>query len=513
LIPSFNPDPSTMHQRLSFHAFTLLAALASSAPAAAQASFDGTDLFFHGSASEAWSVARDGSMVGGWGDLANGVDVEGFYWTPSGGLVGIGHAAGGGSESILYGLSEDGSFGTGRSDSSDGLQAVRWDGTQLVGLGDIDGVAPFASVGRAISADGSVIVGIDQGGAFDRPFKWTAQGGMVDLGGFGGGTGAGRALAVSSDGTYTVGWSDAGPEWYPFLHTDAGGLQPLSGLITGMLGGRATGVSDDGSVVVGFAATSTFNYAFRWKAGSGMSDLGFLPGGMFLATAMACSGDGNVVVGSNAFQNGLEFTTRATIWEQGVGLRELKVVLENDHGLDLTGWELAVATGISRDGNTIVGNGSDPLGRPMGWVVRFDPCPDCIGTSYCGPAVVNSTGSAAFMTARGSTLTSANDVQLYADSLPANRFGYFLASKSQAFIAGPGGSQGNLCLGSPLGRFASQVQNSGANGAFDIAIDLTNIPNFGAVVAGETWSFQCWYRDVNPTSTSNFTDGLEVVFQ
>jgi len=135
-----------------------------------------------------------------------------------------------------------------------------------------------------------------------------------------------------------------------------------------------------------------------------------------------------------------------------------------------------------------------------------------VGTNYC-QANPNSTGFAAAIYAFGSTIVTDADFGLGAAELPPNRFGYFLASRSQAFFAQPGGSQGNLCLGSPIGRFASQVQSSGPLGAFSIAVDLANIPNLGAVVAGETWNFQCWYRDVNPSSTSNFTDGLEVVFQ
>jgi hypothetical protein len=34
-----------------------------------------------------------------------------------------------------------------------------------------------------------------------------------------------------------------------------------------------------------------------------------------------------------------------------------------------------------------------------------------------------------------------------------------------------------------------------------------------SILAGETWNFQAWYRDLNPTNTSNFTDGLSVTFQ
>ena len=48
-------------------------------------------------------------------------------------------------------------------------------------------------------------------------------------------------------------------------------------------------------------------------------------------------------------------------------------------------------------------------------------------------------------------------------------------------------------------------------------IDLTQIPEPPSpptqVVAGETWHFQCWYRDANPASTSNFTDALALTFR
>jgi hypothetical protein len=48
-------------------------------------------------------------------------------------------------------------------------------------------------------------------------------------------------------------------------------------------------------------------------------------------------------------------------------------------------------------------------------------------------------------------------------------------------------------------------------------LDLTQHPTptgFVSVVAGESWSFQAWYRDsIGGVATSNFTDGLEVDFQ
>ena len=42
-------------------------------------------------------------------------------------------------------------------------------------------------------------------------------------------------------------------------------------------------------------------------------------------------------------------------------MRDLKGVLADDYGLDLSDWTLSVAYGISDHGRTIVGNGINPL--------------------------------------------------------------------------------------------------------------------------------------------------------
>jgi hypothetical protein len=143
---------------------------------------------------------------------------------------------------------------------------------------------------------------------------------------------------------------------------------------------------------------------------------------------------------------------------------------------------------------------------------------DGLGTSYCTPAA-NSTGVPGQISASGSNAIASNDVTLEAADLPQNSFGFFLTSRTQGFVAMPGGSQGNLCLAGSIGRYvgAGQVKNSGAAGAFSLAIDLNTMPQpNGAVaaVAGDTWNFQAWYRDaVGGVPTSNFADGLEITFQ
>ena len=134
---------------------------------------------------------------------------------------------------------------------------------------------------------------------------------------------------------------------------------------------------------------------------------------------------------------------------------------------------------------------------------------------YCAPAVDNSTGQSGRVFATGSFVAADNIFFLTATQLPANKFGYFVASQTQGFVQSPPGSQGDLCLGGAIARFNAQVQNSGPSGEFAIQVDLTSIPLSPPhmVVAGETWNFSTWYRDVNPGPTSNFTDAVSVTFE
>ena len=135
-----------------------------------------------------------------------------------------------------------------------------------------------------------------------------------------------------------------------------------------------------------------------------------------------------------------------------------------------------------------------------------------LGTTYCGPANANSSGGPAAISATGSTSVAANDVTLAATGLPTGEFGYFLNSLTQGFVQNPGNSQGNLCLGGSIGRYNTQIQNSGSAGQISVQIDLANTPTPTGTVAiavGETWNFTCWFRD---GASSNFTEGLTISF-
>ncbi|MCP5020767.1 MAG: hypothetical protein GY930_03230 [bacterium] len=139
------------------------------------------------------------------------------------------------------------------------------------------------------------------------------------------------------------------------------------------------------------------------------------------------------------------------------------------------------------------------------------------GAVYCSPAAINSTGLPAVMDAIGSVVAADNDLSLSVSQMPPNQFGYFLSGRAAGFVPNPGGSQGILCLGGALGRFnaGNQIRFSGPFGYFMLPVDLTQMPTnpLQPVLAGETWTFQCWYRDANPGNTSNFSDAMLFTFQ
>jgi hypothetical protein len=97
-----------------------------------------------------------------------------------------------------------------------------------------------------------------------------------------------------------------------------------------------------------------------------MQGLGDLPGGSFSSVANAVSEDGLTVVGRSNV-GPLNIDEAAFIWDQAHGMRNLRDVLISDYGLDLTGWKLSSATGVSADGKQIAGFGTNPSGGSEGW--------------------------------------------------------------------------------------------------------------------------------------------------
>lgn len=82
-----------------------------------------------------------------------------------------------------------------------------------------------------------------------------------------------------------------------------------------------------------------------------------------------------VDLGAGGDERGVVHATRisagaggeAFIWGATNGMQNLGVLLTT-LGVDLTGWQLSSTNGISADGRTIVGYGTNPSGPPEAWI-------------------------------------------------------------------------------------------------------------------------------------------------
>jgi len=326
--------------------------------------------------SMAWGISADGTTVVG--DSASGLGREAFRWTISSGMVGLGDLSGGAFFSRALGVSRDGSVvvGEGHSvppcSSCSGTEAFVWTARGgMSGLGTLRNDPE--SVSWAVSADGATIVGQSKSsGASVTPFseaffRTGADGlnGMEDLPGNSNELGLPGSVArdVSADGSVIVGVGDTDLGSEAFRWTANNGMIGLGDLPGGDFFSRARGVTNDGAVVVGFSQSGLGQEAFRWTEATGMIGLGDLPGSFFSSRASDVSADGSIIVGGGRSEIGDE----AFIWDEANGMQNLAQVLV-DSGIDLTGWTLRAATGISDDGSMIVGFGINPDGNTEGWI-------------------------------------------------------------------------------------------------------------------------------------------------
>ncbi len=136
---------------------------------------------------------------------------------------------------------------------------------------------------KAVSADGSVVVGERTAASGPEAYRWTLAGGIVGLGDLAGGTFESRAYGVSANGATVVG-SGTATNTQAFRWTSAGGMVSLGTLPGGSTFSRAAAISGNGQVIVGDASHAPGTEAFRWTSATGMTGLGDLPGGNYAST-------------------------------------------------------------------------------------------------------------------------------------------------------------------------------------------------------------------------------------
>lgn len=304
--------------------------------------------------SRALGISGDGTVVVG--KSITDFGVGSFRWTLEEGIVGVDTDHTGQYIGSLYGADYSGEVLVGfRGSGYPDYKAFWW--TEADGVNELHGSGATRHIAYDVSGDGAVIVGKQLLG--NQAFRWTSEGGIVPLGDLEGGDFESAAEAVSADGAVVVGWgvSERGNE--AFRWTSETGMVGLDQLAEASYS-AAYGVSADGRVVVGSA-----NGAFRWTEATGLSGLGDLSGGPVNSSyATDVSADGSVVVGLADGGKGFD----AFVWDEAHGMRDLQVVLAEDLALDLTGWDLWTAEGVSDDGLVIVGHGTNPDGHDEAFI-------------------------------------------------------------------------------------------------------------------------------------------------
>jgi probable HAF family extracellular repeat protein len=269
------------------------------------------------------------------------------------------------------------------AESSNGgaaVQAISANGSVVVGVADGQVFRWGPDLGTAyisppdylhtfyasVSADGSTIVSTvaDATGIFGAA-RWTDQRGVwQNLGGLPGqsspdGTQISTGWGVSGDGSTVVGLG-----WHTnyraegFQWAEATGMMGL-GQPAANRSSRASAISADGSTVVGFSEHPSFGYRrpVRWING-GEPDL--VLGADMVGEALAANSDGSVLVGAASLTgNG----NHGFLYSDTTGVLDLGIIGDDPFGL-----AQSVANGVS-DNNTVVGWVGDIFyGAPQGFV-------------------------------------------------------------------------------------------------------------------------------------------------
>jgi len=251
-------------------------------------------------------------------------------------LTALGYLSASDPDSSATGISGDGKVVVGGSFKGNGVEAFRWEGGTMTGLGYLPGKTLPLGTARGVSANGKVVVGHSYSADGDEAFRWE-NGVMTGLGDLPGEPLLSVANGSSADGNVVVGWGTFDSNYgYEAVRWEGGAI---TGIGRRFWQSYSTGVSADGKVVVGEGYSASGHEAFRWEGGivTVLNDAGI----KFEGAANGVSADGRVVVGSADTPDG---STEAFRWEGGKITR-----------LGRTGGR-SVAYGVSADGKMTVGS-------------------------------------------------------------------------------------------------------------------------------------------------------------
>lgn len=422
----------------------------------------------------AGGISADGALaVGGPGIALIG---EAFTWElATDTFTDLGQLAGGTNFSTAHAIAGDGSAVAGTSSSTLGSEAVRWElGTkslqlepeQVVGGGGSgNGVGKFTldSDANSLSFDLSLsgLTGTETGAHVHGPGAEGVTGSLLYSLPLGSAKQDTISLVALDGGNYSIAQQiddyNSGL-WYVDIHSTAFPSGELRGQI------------------------------------AGPEPLGDLAGGVFASEGVAISGDGGLVAGAGTSAIGQE----AFVWDATNAMRNLREVMRADYGMDLPGWVLAEATGISRYGSFIVGHGTNPAGQTEAWRIGLAPqCDD--GLDNDGDGQIDHPADTGCANATSQTEAPAcsdgidNDGDLLVD-YPADPSCQSVSDNDEAFDAlsgdakisdTQGGFSGGLANDDAFGRAVAALGDLDGNGAQDLVVGAPSLALPGP--GGSAW--------------------------
>tara|TARA_B100002019_G_C21256791_1_gene594337 strand:- start:1041 stop:2162 length:1122 start_codon:yes stop_codon:yes gene_type:complete len=267
--------------------------------------------------------------------------------------------------------------------------AVSGDGSTIVGVSNIPN-GGFIYTDEAINyhgsndayfgftstnLDGTISVGSRRPAVSQSPLKpiKITNGVMESLPYLLGGNNWATITDISDDSSVLVGQSDSinGSEPYAIINGLVSSLGDLPG---GRVYGQGFAVSADGNFIVGSSEIEfegeIASEAFIYKNNE-MFGLGDFDGGLFESRGYGVSNNG-IAVGFGRIDDGI----RASFWEKDSYQPLFIEEILSNSGIDVEsqGWILTQATGISSNGDTVIGFGTRN-GIPEGWMMTLTPVP------------------------------------------------------------------------------------------------------------------------------------------
>lgn len=318
----------------------------------------------NGDETVAVDISDDGAVVVGYSTVAGGTSDyrEAWRWTAATGIVGLGLLAGRSGSQPHIRVSGDGLTVVGCDGTVSGEVTEAWRWTAATGKVSL-GFLPSAtsSVARAVSDDGSVIIGLC--GGINRVFRWTAATGMVDIG-----SSDTLKVGLSGNGSVVVGSNAASPQvWRWTAATGKVNLGFLPGHTLSDISDTKRQISKDGSTIVGFSTGATLGTrrAFKWTEAGGMIDLGKLASEDY-SFAENVSSDGSVVSGGSGGGAALEAVWR---WTETGGMVAIGDINSATYNLNQYTYD------ISDSGAVVVGSQHGTGGTGIGFHYEKLPSP------------------------------------------------------------------------------------------------------------------------------------------